>query len=130
MQDRTRKPAAKHIAQVQAQSPARPVSPSKIPPLTGEIEGLNELSVFSDGRIGPWTERYIALYRTIRSVSGAMDAINRGVPGTMIDGVAEGELTFAVRHAEEIAEKLILRMIGYAEAPDAQPFPAGLEVAK
>jgi hypothetical protein len=97
-------------------------STSRIPPATIELEELNELQTFTSGRIGPWTERAVAMLRTLVSASAACDGLSC-MPKDLADGVLEREMTMYIRQAVKCAEEHVVCLVRFEKADD----PSGWE---
>jgi hypothetical protein len=84
-------------------------STSRIPPLTVELQMVNEVQTFTSGMIGPWTERAVALLRTLASATDACDGFG-GMPAAMEDGVLEDKLDKTVCEAMGYAREMVARL--------------------
>jgi hypothetical protein len=88
-----------------------------LPHDTGEYEALASLPV--NGHPGPWSERLIALFRTLQLAHHATDGLH-AMPDKINDQVLLDQLTEAIGKAKDLVGEAVLRMLGYAE-PAGEP---------
>jgi hypothetical protein len=88
-----------------------------LPEDTAEYQALNNLPV--NGHPGPWSERIIALFRTLQLAHHATDGLH-AMPDKINDQVLLDQLTEAIGKAKDLVGEAVLRMVGYAE-PAGEP---------
>jgi hypothetical protein len=90
-------------------------STSLIPKNGTPVDQLHDISTFTSGRTGPWTERAIAVLRTLASAAASLDGLD-DVPDNLTDRVLHSKLHTALSEAIDASEKIVNGLLIFERA--------------